>query len=131
MSGAPNEDYPEQHHSGAVGYGPDYHRGATFGDKMSGLTEEVKGKVTRKPELVEHGRDMRTGELKRRAREKDNGPEPTDSAGSAPSAGPGATSQSNEVDRGHERAATVASSGTEAVDRQRTGSDESVKMMSQ
>ena len=35
-------------------------------DKLTGLKEEVKGKVTRKPDLVQHGKELRTGELKRK-----------------------------------------------------------------
>ncbi|EMD36283.1 hypothetical protein CERSUDRAFT_95623 [Gelatoporia subvermispora B] len=65
------ESYPEQRHAGAVGYGPDYQKGATMGDKIDGYEEELKGKILRKPDLVQHGREMRTGELKKKAREGD------------------------------------------------------------
>lgn len=35
-------------------------------DKLDGLKEEIKGKIKNDPELVQHGRDKRTGELKRK-----------------------------------------------------------------
>lgn len=35
------------------------------------MKEEVKGKLFRKPDLVEHGREMRTGELKKKQQEDD------------------------------------------------------------
>ncbi|KAJ3712111.1 hypothetical protein DFJ43DRAFT_80220 [Lentinula guzmanii] len=65
------EDYPEQRHAGAVGYGPNYRQGATLSDKISGLKEELKGKVTKNPELVEHGKEKKTGDLKRKELEED------------------------------------------------------------
>jgi hypothetical protein len=37
-----------------------------FGDKFEGFKEEMKGKVTRNPDLVQHGHDMRTGVLKQK-----------------------------------------------------------------
>jgi hypothetical protein len=43
----------------------------TVGDKISGFKEELMGKIERKPDLVEHGRDMRTGELQRKEQEAD------------------------------------------------------------
>ncbi|KAJ3805103.1 hypothetical protein F5876DRAFT_2821, partial [Lentinula aff. lateritia] len=66
-----SESYPEQHHAGAVGYGPNYRQTATFTDKLSGLKEELKGKVTKNPQLVEHGRELKTGELKKKEQEED------------------------------------------------------------
>ncbi|PIL31460.1 hypothetical protein GSI_06161 [Ganoderma sinense ZZ0214-1] len=65
--------YPPQRHAGAVGYGPEYGKGTGTSDKLQGLKEEFKGKVLRKPELVQHGRDLRTGELKRKEMEADVG----------------------------------------------------------
>ncbi|KAJ3776191.1 hypothetical protein FB446DRAFT_722223 [Lentinula raphanica] len=65
------EDYPEQRHAGAVGYGPNYRQGATLNDKISGLKEELKGKVTKNPDLVEHGKEKKTGELKKKELEED------------------------------------------------------------
>lgn len=37
----------------------------TLSEKIDGLKEEIKGKIKHDPELVEHGREKRTGELKR------------------------------------------------------------------
>ncbi|KAJ3887976.1 hypothetical protein GG344DRAFT_68348 [Lentinula edodes] len=65
------ESYPEQHHAGAVGYGPNYRQGPSLTDKLSGLKEELKGKVTKNPGLVEHGKEMKTGELKKKEQEED------------------------------------------------------------
>ncbi|KAJ4467110.1 hypothetical protein C8R41DRAFT_871485 [Lentinula lateritia] len=65
------ESYPEQHHAGAVGYGPNYRQGASLGDKLTGLKEELKGKVTKNPGLVEHGKEMKSGELKKKEEEED------------------------------------------------------------
>ncbi|KAF8905086.1 hypothetical protein CPB84DRAFT_1960637 [Gymnopilus junonius] len=42
----PLESYPEQKHAGKVGYGPNYHSGATLEDKIEGLKDELKGKIT-------------------------------------------------------------------------------------
>jgi uncharacterized protein YjbJ (UPF0337 family) len=73
--------YPEQRHAGQVGYGPNYNQGAVrllcgvdmalgsfvfkgFLDKITGLKEEVTGKVTKNPDLVAKGHDRLTGELK-------------------------------------------------------------------
>ncbi|KAJ6466848.1 hypothetical protein C8R45DRAFT_1079379 [Mycena sanguinolenta] len=63
--------YPEQKHAGAVGYGPNYHQGAGFSDKITGLKEQVKGKVTHNPALVETGHNRMTGELKQKELEED------------------------------------------------------------
>ncbi|KAG7095210.1 hypothetical protein E1B28_005985 [Marasmius oreades] len=68
--------YPPQLHAGAVGYGPNYRQGPTFTDKVTGVKEEIKGKVTRHPDLVQQGHDRRTGELKRRERDEDDGVDP-------------------------------------------------------
>ncbi|KAI0646320.1 hypothetical protein C8Q79DRAFT_661102 [Trametes meyenii] len=76
-SPAPQGDqnaYPEQRHAGAVGYGPEYGKGVSTGDKLTGYKEEVKGKILRKPDLVEHGRELRTGELKKKQQEEDFDP---------------------------------------------------------
>jgi hypothetical protein len=51
-------------------------RTKTLGEKYEGLKEEVKGKVKRNPEQVQHGKDMISGELKRREREADVRPHP-------------------------------------------------------
>ncbi|KAL1669891.1 hypothetical protein GGF50DRAFT_94855, partial [Schizophyllum commune] len=89
-SAAPiNESYPEQKHAGAVGYGPAYHDGPvrtvyalailckslttaqTTGDKLTGLKEQVKGKVTGNHDLARKGVERRTGELQKREQEAD------------------------------------------------------------
>ena len=88
-NGGGNNPYPPQRHAGAVGYGPEYGKGAvcmlsvetstqdlnarlqSTGDKLEGLKEEMKGKVLHKPDLVQHGHDLRTGELKRKQMEND------------------------------------------------------------
>ncbi|KAG0697471.1 hypothetical protein DFH29DRAFT_946396 [Suillus ampliporus] len=57
---------PPQRHAGAVGLGPAYNQGVGLGDKISGLQEEIKGKITKNPELVEHGREKRSGALKKK-----------------------------------------------------------------
>ncbi|KAF8632116.1 hypothetical protein AX14_010855 [Amanita brunnescens Koide BX004] len=59
---AKDQDYPEQLHAGRAGLGPNYKTGPDLSDKVAGLYEEAKGKLLKKPELVEHGRDRRTGE---------------------------------------------------------------------
>ena len=41
------------------------------GDKLKGYEEELKGKILRKPDVVQHGHDLRTGELKRKQLEAD------------------------------------------------------------
>ncbi|KAI0067086.1 hypothetical protein BV25DRAFT_1774580, partial [Artomyces pyxidatus] len=61
--------YPPQLHSGAVGYGPEYNQGPGFSEQLQGVKEQIKGKLTHKPDLVEHGRERRTGELKHREQE--------------------------------------------------------------
>lgn len=42
----------------------------SLGDKLEGIGEEIKGKILRKPELVEQGRERRSGELMRKERER-------------------------------------------------------------
>jgi hypothetical protein len=48
-----------------------HHNFQGFSQKISGLKEEMKGKLTKNPELVEHGRERRTGELKHKEMEDD------------------------------------------------------------
>lgn len=38
-------------------------------DQFTGIGQEIKGKILHKPELVQHGKDLRTGELKRREKQ--------------------------------------------------------------
>ncbi|KAJ7319030.1 hypothetical protein DFH08DRAFT_891352 [Mycena albidolilacea] len=66
-----DSQYPEQKHAGAVGYGPNYNQGAGFVEKITGLKETVKGKVTHNPELAAKGHDRMTGELKHKELEED------------------------------------------------------------
>ncbi|CDO70104.1 hypothetical protein BN946_scf184806.g31 [Trametes cinnabarina] len=135
-AGAGTDDgYPEQKHAGAVGYGPEYNKGATTGDKIEGLKEEVKGKILRKPDVVEHGRELRTGELKKKQQENDSNPfdnakddKSEQSAGgnaglNHPPSGPDSSeaSKPNPADKGaREQAATTAPEGTEKGERQKS-----------
>jgi len=68
----PEEGYPPQLHAGAVGLGPEYGKGASGGDKLTGWKEEIAGKIMRNPEKVQHGKDMRTGELKKKEKDDDS-----------------------------------------------------------
>jgi hypothetical protein len=45
-------------------------------DKIGGLKQEIKGKIKHDPELVEHGREQRTGQLKRKEMKEVNSPWP-------------------------------------------------------
>jgi hypothetical protein len=38
-------------------------------EKMAGLKDEVKGKITGRSDLVEHGRQQKTGQLKKKEME--------------------------------------------------------------
>ncbi len=44
--------------------------GQTLGDKIIGLKDEVAGKITRNPEKVQHGKEQKSGELKRKQLEE-------------------------------------------------------------
>jgi hypothetical protein len=41
-----------------------------FSEKVAGFKEEAKGKILHKPELVQHGHDLRTGDLKKQELDK-------------------------------------------------------------
>ncbi|CAL1710872.1 unnamed protein product [Somion occarium] len=69
-----NDEYPEQRHAGRVGLGPNYGKGASGGDKLAGWKEELAGKITRNPDKVHHGHDLRTGELKKKEQEEEKNP---------------------------------------------------------
>ncbi|KAF9652486.1 hypothetical protein BDM02DRAFT_3183528 [Thelephora ganbajun] len=69
-----DSDYPPQRHAGAVGLGPEFGKGATIGERVDGLKQEIKGKINHDPKLVEHGRDQHTGELRRREMRQDLAP---------------------------------------------------------
>ncbi|KAK7050487.1 calmodulin-like protein [Favolaschia claudopus] len=66
-----NSEYPEQKHAGAVGYGPNYHAKPGFLDKITGMKEQVQGKVTHNPELATKGHDRITGDLKKKELDAD------------------------------------------------------------
>ncbi|KAJ7678122.1 hypothetical protein DFH06DRAFT_901742, partial [Mycena polygramma] len=68
--------YPEQKHAGAVGYGPNYNPHAGLGDKITGLKEQVKGKISHNPDLVAQGHERVTGDLKKKELQGDNDPDP-------------------------------------------------------
>ncbi|TRM59022.1 hypothetical protein BD626DRAFT_174441 [Schizophyllum amplum] len=103
-----NESYPEQKHAGTVGYGPAFHIGPTTGDKMAGLKETAKGKLTGNHDLVRQGKERRTGELQKREQESEDQDNPF---------GAGPPQEQNHVDR----AATVAPEGTDRAEHQRQG----------
>ncbi|KAF7303804.1 Calmodulin-like protein [Mycena indigotica] len=69
-------EYPEQRHAGAVGYGPNFHQKPGFLDKITSVKEQVVGKATRNPELVEKGHDRWTGELKQKELDADAAEDP-------------------------------------------------------
>ncbi|KIM54901.1 hypothetical protein SCLCIDRAFT_1221511 [Scleroderma citrinum Foug A] len=75
------EAFPPQRHAGAVGIGPEYVSKTGFMEKVVGLKEEIKGKILRKPELVQHGHDRRTGRLAKKAREQADAQDPPNTAG--------------------------------------------------
>ncbi|TFK37099.1 hypothetical protein BDQ12DRAFT_713724 [Crucibulum laeve] len=60
------DPYPVQRHAGKVGYGPNYNISASISDRVTGIVEEVRGKITKNPELVRHGHAVFTGEEKRK-----------------------------------------------------------------
>jgi len=62
-----DDDIPEQKHAGHLdGPGPEFQKGEGFGGKIQGIKEQIKGKITRNPDLVQQGKDRQTGELKRK-----------------------------------------------------------------
>ncbi|KIM80141.1 hypothetical protein PILCRDRAFT_822660 [Piloderma croceum F 1598] len=66
LPSASRDEYPEQRHAGAVGYGPSYNKDAGIGEKITGIKEEVLGKIKKDPSLVEQGKLRKTGELQKR-----------------------------------------------------------------
>ncbi|KAI0072474.1 hypothetical protein K474DRAFT_1667768 [Panus rudis PR-1116 ss-1] len=122
----PEGGYPEQRHAGHAGLGPEYGKGASGSDKIAGLKEVLVGKVTRNPDKVEHGKELRTGELKKKQTEGDSANPFANAGGDTgpqqPSAASGASGGEHPVHKGErEEAATVAPEGTTEVDRQRRG----------
>lgn len=67
---------PPQRHAGAVGLGPAYGQGAGLGEKLGGMQEEIRGKIMKNPELVEHGRERRTGILKKKEQQQNDEEDP-------------------------------------------------------
>ncbi|VDB91632.1 unnamed protein product [Peniophora sp. CBMAI 1063] len=101
----PEGGYPPQLHAGKVGYGPEFGKGVSTGTKVSGLKEEVMGKVKHDPSLVQHGHDMRTGQLARKEREeadKDLFPDEGAQSGDAPT-----PSKPSNVDAGRDQPAAA------------------------
>jgi len=82
---AEGEDYPPQKHAGQVGLGPHYAevhgKEAGFGAKLTGMKEQLKGKVTRNHELEQRGHDRTTGELKAKEQAQDDAKSPFNTAG--------------------------------------------------
>ncbi|KAM5536048.1 hypothetical protein V8D89_010306 [Ganoderma adspersum] len=110
---ASDNTYPPQRHTGAVGYGPEYGKGTGTADKLQGLKEEFKGKVLHKPELVQHGRELRSGELKRKEKEADSEMDPFNTTGKA------TVGDQDKQDEGQRlRSATTAPEGTEEENEQ-------------
>ncbi|OCH89182.1 hypothetical protein OBBRIDRAFT_778895 [Obba rivulosa] len=125
-----DKPYPEQMHAGAVGYGPNYGTGPTTGDKLEGMVNEMKGKMIRDPELVEYGREMRTGELKERQKEDDMHEDrggtpdvPKSDTNQTTAQPPSVEDTAHPSEKGQrEQAATVAPEGTDDAEVQRRGS---------
>lgn len=69
---AANTEVVEGAHSGKVGYGPNYKKGPSVGDKLSGTAEILKGKITKKPELVQEGQEKRDGTLQEKEEARKN-----------------------------------------------------------
>ncbi|TCD69295.1 hypothetical protein EIP91_008050 [Steccherinum ochraceum] len=133
----PDGGYPPQLHAGAVGLGPEYGKGASGGDKLTGWKVEIAGKITRNPQKVQHGKDMRTGELKKKEKEDDKNPfsnaeekdeKKDDADAKPPQSNDGAdadkpasrTSNAGET-AAKEQAATTAPEGTDDAEVQRKG----------
>ncbi|KIM40576.1 hypothetical protein M413DRAFT_446010 [Hebeloma cylindrosporum] len=73
---ASEPDMPAQRHAGKVGLGPNYHAGPTLEDKVVGVKEEVLGKITHKPERIQHGHEVLTGEERRKKLTGEDEPNP-------------------------------------------------------
>ncbi|KAI0782732.1 hypothetical protein C8Q75DRAFT_786618 [Abortiporus biennis] len=131
-----NSEYPEQRHAGAVGLGPEYGKGASGSDKITGWKEEIEGKVLRNPAKLQHGKDLRTGELKKREQaEEDENPFASGGGTKGKAKHSDSKQSPSEVkstppppaaihhdERGEkEQAATVAPEGTNEAEEQRKG----------
>lgn len=53
----------------AVGYGPNAPRSG-LGDMITGTIEGIEGKLKHDPELIQHGKDVKSGAVEQRAHEK-------------------------------------------------------------
>ncbi|CAE6444948.1 hypothetical protein RSOLAG22IIIB_13269 [Rhizoctonia solani] len=74
------EQYPPQIHAGKVGYGPHYaeiHGNNTgLGAKVTGLKEQLKGKITGNHELEQKGKDRMAGKLAAKQQDEDDAKNP-------------------------------------------------------
>ncbi|KAJ1305155.1 hypothetical protein OPQ81_000189 [Rhizoctonia solani] len=74
------EQYPPQLHAGKVGYGPHYAevhgKDTGLGAKVTGVKEQLKGKITRNPELEQQGKERKTGELATKQQAEDDAKNP-------------------------------------------------------
>ncbi|KAG2067565.1 hypothetical protein BDR04DRAFT_1158900 [Suillus decipiens] len=61
---------PPHKHAGTTG--TSHAKGAGLGQKIEGLEEEIRGMITKNPELLEQGRERRTGTLKKKEQEQAN-----------------------------------------------------------
>ncbi|KAG2126912.1 hypothetical protein DEU56DRAFT_703683, partial [Suillus clintonianus] len=69
---------PPQRHAGALGLIQRLRakRSRGLGEKLGGSQAELKGKIAKKPELVEHGHERRTRILKQKEQEQDDEEDP-------------------------------------------------------
>lgn len=111
-----------------MGYGPAYGKGPGLGEKITGIKQQIKGKLSHNPELVEQGQLRKTGELKKRQQE-DKDPFQDPISGSQPAQAAGNKSANNVTSSApHERASTVAPRGTDAA-KEQSGEGRNVKMI--
>jgi len=80
------DGYPPQRHAGKVGLGPEFgvqkgEKKDGIGAKITGFKEQMKGKILRKPELVEKGHERVTGEFQQKEKEKEEKDDPFANAG--------------------------------------------------
>ncbi|CUA73298.1 hypothetical protein RSOLAG22IIIB_05246 [Rhizoctonia solani] len=74
------DQYPPQIHAGKVGYGPHYAevhgKDSGLGAKVTGLKEQLKGKITRNHELEQQGKDRKSGQLAAKQQAEDDAKNP-------------------------------------------------------
>ncbi|KAK4702857.1 hypothetical protein P7C70_g3361, partial [Phenoliferia sp. Uapishka_3] len=102
------QGYPEQKHAGKVGLGPNYKSGATTGDKISGMMDIAKGKITKNPELVQEGEMKKSGVLQQKQRAEDDAEDPFKREKEGQNAQPGNKGTSGRLQDG----ATTAGNGS-------------------